>query len=162
RILDDSREDVKAAEVDAAVRLARSYRDATQMSDAVVWTERAAVLDHVESLMQAAEWYDKGEFVKRDPEKGVKDRFGGHHEAGHLSYQQGKYVDAAAEFEKANALPLANAHTLEFLGRCYGKLSRWDKAAAAYARSIEKDVTSERATVVVFNMLETLICADHP
>jgi hypothetical protein len=45
---------------------------------------------------------------------------------------------------------------------CYGKLNRWDEAVAAYTRSIEFDVKGEKATGVVFNLLEALICADRP
>jgi len=160
--LDDTRDDIKAARTDAAVRLARSHLEAKQMTEAAVWTERAALLDHVASLLQFADWCEKGEVVKRDPEKATRYRYFGHRIPGSRAFNERRYEAAVAEWVISTASPLANAYDFEFLGRSYGNLNRWDEAVKAYTRSVELDLKGERAAGVVLNLLEALICAERP
>jgi len=160
--LDGTHDDVKTAQTEAAVRLARSYVEAKQMSDAALWTERAANLGHVESLLRFADWCDKGEVVKRDPEKVARYRYFGHRIRGASAFMDNRYDDAAADFATACASPLATAADFNLLAMSYGKLNRWNDAVATYTRSVELDLKSEEATSVVLNLLEALTCAERP
>jgi tetratricopeptide (TPR) repeat protein len=160
--LDDTRTDVKAAQREAALRLARSYLDAKQMSDAAVWTERAAILGHAASLLQFADWCEKSDVVKRDPEKAARYRHFGHLIRGNTTFAERRYEDALPDFKRACEWKQAGALAYNKLAMCYGKLGRWDEAVAAYMRSIELDLKSPGATGVVLNLLEALVAAERP
>ena len=153
---------IKAAQTEAAVRLARSYLEAKQMNDAAVWTERAAILGHVDSLLQFADWCDKGEVVKRDPDKVARFRYLGHYYRGVSSLRAGRYDDALSDLKDVCASKIADAEDYEKLGLCYRMLNHWDEAVAAYIRSVELDVKREQVTGVVLNLLEGLTCAERP
>jgi tetratricopeptide (TPR) repeat protein len=160
--LDGTRSDAKTAQLETALRLSRSYLEAKQMSDAALWTERAGELGHPESLLQFADWCDKGEIVKADTEKAARYRYFGHRIRGDLSFSAQRYEDALDDFAKACAFPLASGYDFDLLGQCYGKLMRWDEAVAAYTRAVEFDLKSEKVTGYIENLLEALICADRP
>jgi tetratricopeptide (TPR) repeat protein len=79
---------------------------------------------------------------------------------GRKAFQQGRYRDALPDLKKASEPGEAHADDYEILGRCYGKLGRWDEAIKAYTRAI--DLALESETHVVCNLLQTLIIAERP
>jgi tetratricopeptide (TPR) repeat protein len=162
RQLDETRGDVKTAELEAAARLARSHLEAKQTGDAVLWTERAADLGHVASLFQFADWCEKGDVVKRDPDKAARYRYNGQWRRGKQSYAQSRFKEALPDLKAACEFAKADADDFNSLGMCYGKLDRWDEAIAAYTRGVQLHEKSESATWAVLDLLEALVCAERP
>ena len=160
--IDNSRAEIQAAQTEAAVRLARSYEDAKQMSDAVVWRQHSAALFHPESLLQLAEWWDKGTIVPRDVEKATTSWYQGYTERGVKLYNAQRYQEALVDLKKASESKKADASAFKRLGLARGKLAQWDDAIKAYTRSVELDQKSESATIVVLDLMEALICAERP
>jgi tetratricopeptide (TPR) repeat protein len=161
RRLDATRADTGAS-ILAASRLARSYLDDKKMSDAALWTERAAVLGHAASLLQFADWCEKGEFVKRDADKVARYRYLGHRIRGRGSFARRRFGEALPDLKAACDSTRADADDFDELGMCFGKLDRWDEAVTAYTRSIEIDLKTEHAAGVVCNLMEALMCASRP
>ncbi len=162
--LDNTHVGVKSARLDAALRQARSYLDAKQMSEAALWTERAALLDDVDSLLRFADWCEKGEVVKRDTEKATRYRYLGHYLRGWRAENELHFAAAAVDFAFACELTLATAGDFSLLAICYGKVGRFDDAIAACTRGIDLDLKSDKHAYPGINillLLESLTCSER-
>ena len=153
---------LKADQANVAARLARSYRESKETPAEVEWTERAAGLNHVESLLQAADWYEKGTNVKVDAKKAASYRYLGTVLRGIRSFGERRYDAALPDLKTACESGRAGAAVHNLLGMCYGKLGRWDEAVAAYTRGVEFEPKGDRATGAILNSLEALIIAQRP
>ncbi len=150
------------AQAEVAVKLARSYRDTQETEAEILWTERAAILNHAESLLQMADRYEKGTDVKPDAEKAAHYRYLGRSTRGFANYIKQDFATALPDLIKASESKEAIAANFDRLGQCYGKLERWDEAITAYLRSLELDLKTEFATGRVLNTLEALVVAEKP
>ena len=132
------------------------------MEKTVEWTTRAAELFDPESLLQLADWHEKGTNVALDPDKSERYRYLAYLNRGGVAFNDGRFSEALPDIKKASESKRASSDTFNNLGMCYGKLARWDEAVKAYTRSIELGLNDEGVTGVVLDLLEALACAERP
>lgn len=152
----------KSDQAKVAAELARSYLDANKTELAVEWTTRAADLGGLDSLLQLADWYEKGTMVKADAQKADHYRYLSHRVRGWSFFGEHRYQDALPELKKGCEFQEANGGDHNRLAICYGRLGHWDDAIKAYRRSIELVPRIEDATGYLLNLLEALTCAERP
>ncbi len=150
------------ARADVAAKIAALCLESKETKAAVEWTERAAESEHVESLLQLADWYAKGINVKVDVKKANHYRYLGHYTRGMRAFRERRYQDALPDLKKICESEEVDAEDHDTLGMCYGKLGRWDEAITAYTRSVELDIKSNAATGHILNLFEALIGAERP
>jgi tetratricopeptide (TPR) repeat protein len=156
---DQALQDVRAS---LAGKIARSYLASKRMKEALEWMTRAAALADVDTLLQLADWCEKGTHVKVDVKRANQYRYRAYVKRGYRSFGERRYKEALPDLEKVCALEQADAEDHNKLGVCYGKLGQWESAIKAYTRSIELDLKSEAATDNLFNLLEAMIITGHP
>jgi tetratricopeptide (TPR) repeat protein len=154
---------LKTAQGNVAATMARSHADSREHQGEVEWTDRAARLYHPESMLQLAEWYEKGaNGYKADAKQADHFRYLGHYIRGFGSFGSRRYAEALPDLIKVCESREADPDDHDRLGQCYGKLGRWDEAIKAYTRSLELDVKGDDSAGRVLNTLEALIVAEKP
>ena len=153
---------LKRSQGKVAAELARSYLEAKETQASVLWITRAADLGDTGSLIQLSDWYEKGTNVKADASKAEQYGYLGHYQRGTGSLSTGLYEEALADLKKVCGSQRADADDFDKLGQCYARLNRWDEAIKAYTRSLDLDIKSQNAAVVVFNLLEAFVAAERP
>ena len=136
-VLDPPNRMLKDLQANTAAQIARSYLESKQIEAAVQWSHRAASFDHAESMLQLADWYEKGIHLNVDLKKANQYRYLGHYSRARRTFRDRNYQAALPDWKKACESEKADADDFDSLGMCYGKLNRWDEAIAAYTRSVQ-------------------------
>jgi tetratricopeptide (TPR) repeat protein len=76
--------------------------------------------------------------------------------------REGRYEDALPQLKMASESKQAVADDFTLLGRCYGRLSRWDEAFAAHRKAVELEAKQTTGSDATLGLLEAFLLRERP
>jgi tetratricopeptide (TPR) repeat protein len=153
---------LKNAQGKVAAEIASSYLESKEPGEAKVWIANAGQMAPIESLLQLAEYLEKGINIKADPKTANHYRYQAYSRRGLKAFLDRRYKEALPDLKRASELPDATPDDYLELGMCYGKSGQWKGAINAYQRALELEPDTVRGTGTVLSLLEAYITSDSP
>ncbi len=76
--------------------------------------------------------------------------------------REGRYEDALPQLKTASESKKAVADDYTQLGKCYGRLGRWDEALIAHKKALELEAKQTTGTDAALGLLEAFILSERP